>query len=51
MEKDLRHVGSDIGGRRPDLTQPSRIALRGNPIKSGGEDVLRMIIQKGYDQD
>ena len=41
-KQSIRKGLSDIGGLRPNLTQPSQIAIQGNPTKPGGEDVLSM---------
>ncbi len=39
-DRGIRKGLSNIGGPRPNLTQPSRIAPRGNLTESDGEDVL-----------
>jgi hypothetical protein len=39
-EKSMRNDLSDIGGFRPNLTQPFPFSFGGNPTKPGGEYVL-----------
>jgi hypothetical protein len=45
-EQSIGKSWSDIGGFRPNLTQPSRIVLQGNLTKSDGEDVLSTTLLK-----
>jgi hypothetical protein len=40
---------NDIGGFRPDLTQPSRIVLRGNLAETDSEDILSMTENKVWE--
>jgi hypothetical protein len=42
---------SDIGGFRPNLTQPSRIVFRGNLTESDGEDVLSTTVLEKRERD
>jgi hypothetical protein len=50
-EQSMRKGLSDIGGFRPNLTQPSRFSFGGNPMKSDGEYVLSMEIPKSWVRD
>jgi hypothetical protein len=42
VEQSMWEGLSDIGGFRPNLSQPSRIVLRMNLTESDGEDVLSL---------